>query len=110
MRLPKKVSNDALWRGRLFTLGTTCGEHEEDPTASFSMVLERRLFLSALAKSTAAPSVIPVCPNTNILLSPLSNDNRQSSSWQLTEDHITASVTVEQVLELLPPDVKRAEE
>ena len=57
---------------------------EVDSIASFLVVSRQRLFPRTPARSVAAPSVIPVCPSTSILPSPLWNDNRQSSNWQFS--------------------------
>jgi hypothetical protein len=43
------------------------------------------------AKSTAMPSVIPVCPNASMLIRSLVNDNRQDQGLQFISDKYTSS-------------------
>ena len=102
IRVTKEVSHDALCLGDFLKVGTIREKRREGSIGSFSVALEKRLPLTTPAKSTAAPNVIPVCPNTNILISLLPNDNRQNSNWQFTEITTEISDTVEQLLVLLP--------
>lgn len=88
--LPRKISHVVL--GLVKSFGVSTLLNEEGSVSPFPVVLENRLPPSRPAKSAAAPSVIPACPNTNIL-SPLpQNDNRQSSNRQFKSCTNTTTV------------------